>query len=162
MKREDFLKRAELFSGVSPRYLKAIATMCSERSFKKGDYLVRQMSQQFVDSRKAHAWLYGITQVPSLIPRAILQSCNNSFFGNEKGAEDRDIEVGILARSEKGFVDEPWRRFLACLPVAQMTAKLGYTHDRAQLEPMKMQPAMLSLPQPPDSELSRLLKGGTR
>jgi len=42
VEREDFLRKIELFSGVSPRNLKAIAAMCSERSFKRGDYLVRQ------------------------------------------------------------------------------------------------------------------------
>ena len=43
--------------------------------------------------------------------------------------------TAVLARSEKGFVDEPWRRFLASIPVARAVVKLGYQTDRARLEP---------------------------
>ncbi len=122
-----------------------------------GNYLVAQLSQMWLDSRKAHAWLHAITQVPSLIPRSIRQSCATTFFGNEKGADDRDIEVGVLARSEKGFTDEMYRRWLARLPYGQMVVKMGYTDDQRQLEPMKIRPAMLSLPVPSDEVLANLL-----
>ena len=122
-----------------------------------GDYLASQLSQMWLDSRKANAWLHAITQVPSLIPRPIRQSCATIFFGNEKGADDRDIEVGVLARSEKGFTDEAYRRWLARLPYGQMVVKMGYAGDQRQLEPMKIRPAMLSLPVPPDEVLETLL-----
>ena len=67
------------------------------------------------------------------------------------------ILVGALARSEKGFVDEPWRRWLARLPWAQMTVRLGYTPDQAEMEPVKIRPAMLALPKPDDEALARIL-----
>jgi hypothetical protein len=124
-----------------------------------GDYLVAQLSQMWLDSRKANAWLHAITQVPSLIPRPIRQSCATTFFGNEKGADDRDIEVGVLARSEKGFADEAYRRWLSRLPYGQMVVKMGYAGDQRQLEPMKIRPAMLSLPVPSDEVLETLLGG---
>ncbi|MBN1977202.1 MAG: serine-rich protein [Anaerolineae bacterium] len=123
------------------------------------NYLVTQLSQMWLDSRKANAWLHAITQVPSLIPRPIRQSCATTFFGNEQGADDRDIEVGVLARSEKGFTDEAYRRWLARLPYGQMVVKMGYAGDQRQLEPMKIRPAMLSLPVPSDEVLETLLNG---
>ena len=42
MTNEDFLKRIDLFSGISSRYLKAIGRMCTEREFSKGENLVTQ------------------------------------------------------------------------------------------------------------------------
>jgi hypothetical protein len=128
-----------------------------EEDGQGGNYLVAQLSQMWLDSRKANAWLHAITQVPSLIPRSIRQSCSTTFFGNEKGADDRDIEVGVLARSEKGFTDEMYRRWLARLPYGQMVVKMGYADDQRQLEPMKIRPAMLSLPVPSDEVLASLL-----
>jgi hypothetical protein len=122
-----------------------------------GDYLIEQLSQQWLDSRKARAWLHGITQVPSLIPRAVRQSCANVFFANASGADDRDIEVGALARSEKGFTDEAVRRWLARLPIGQVVVKLGYTQAQCELEPMKIRPAMLALPKLDDDQLAKKL-----
>ena len=39
---ETFLEKIELFSALSPKYLKKIAGLCKERNFKQGEYLVRQ------------------------------------------------------------------------------------------------------------------------
>lgn len=58
-----------------------------------------------------------------------------------------------LHRSEKGFVDESWRRFLASLPVARAVAKLGYAFDRAELEPCYIQPLQLLAAEPTDAEI---------
>jgi hypothetical protein len=41
-----------------------------------------------------------------------------------------------------------------------MVVKMGYADDQRQLEPMKIRPAMLSLPVPSDEVLASLL--GTR
>ncbi len=61
--------------------------------------------------------------------------------------------IAALHRSEKGFSDETWCRFLACLPIARSVAKLGYSFDRSELEPCYIQPLSLSLPEPSDAEI---------
>ena len=50
-------------------------------------------------------------------------------------------------------MDEPWRRFLASLPVARMVVKLGYQADRARLEPTYIEPLLLEAPEPSDEEI---------
>ncbi len=79
------------------------------------------------------------TQSPSLIPPGILSSCNNIFIAQLKHPKGRDLAiVGVPFgphRSEKGLVDETWRRFLASLPVARSVVKLGYSFERAEPEP---------------------------
>lgn len=42
MEREKMLKGAELFSALSERYLKQLASSCRERTFAKGELLVKQ------------------------------------------------------------------------------------------------------------------------
>jgi CRP/FNR family cyclic AMP-dependent transcriptional regulator len=42
MDKVELLKKVELFSGVKKRSLKSLAEFCVERSFKKGDTLVKQ------------------------------------------------------------------------------------------------------------------------
>jgi hypothetical protein len=112
-----------------------------------------QFAAMWRDSRKYGIWLHLITQSPSLIPPGILSSCNNVFVGQVKNARDRDLVIAALHRSEKGFVDEGWRRFLASLPVARAVAKLGYAYDRAELEPCYIQPLQLLAPEPTDAEI---------
>ena len=54
-------------------------------------------------------------------------------------------------------MDETWRRFLASLPVARSVAKLGYSFERAELEPTYVQPLMLDVPEPTDGEIEYTL-----
>jgi len=112
-----------------------------------------QLTNWWRDARKYGMWLHLITQSPSLIPTGILSSCNNMVVANLKNPKDRDAMIAALARSEKGFVDEPWRRFLASIPVARAVVKLGYTTDRAQVEPVYIQPLMLDVPAPSRDEI---------
>jgi hypothetical protein len=56
-------------------------------------------------------------------------------------------------------VDEPWRRFLASLPVARAVVKLGYQTDRARLEPCYIQPLLLNVREPADIEIATALGG---
>jgi len=109
------------------------------------------------DSRKYGIWLHLITQSPSLIPPGILASCNNLFAAQLKNGKDRDTVIAAFARSEKGFVDEPWRRFLASIPVARAVVKLGYHTDRARLEPCYIQPLLLNAPEPSDADIAAAL-----
>jgi len=112
-----------------------------------------QLTNWWRDARKYGMWLHLITQSPSLIPFGILSSCNNMVVANLKNPKDRDAMIAALARSEKGFVDEPWRRFLASIPVARAVVKLGYTTDRAQVEPVYIQPLLLDVPAPSRDEI---------
>ena len=54
-------------------------------------------------------------------------------------------------------MDEPWRRFLASLPVARAVVKLGYQTDRARLEPCYIQPLLLNVREPSDTEIAAAL-----
>ena len=111
-----------------------------------------QFANMWRDSRKYGIWLHLITQSPALIPPGIMSSCNNLFTGAAQEPERSAISViTALARSAKGLVDEPWRRFLAALPVARAVVKLGYQIDRARLEPCYIQPLLLDAREPSDS-----------
>ena len=116
-----------------------------------------QFANMWRDSRKYGIWLHLITQSPALIPPGILASCNNLFVAQLKNSKDRDAAIAAFARSEKGFVDEPWRRFLASLPVARAVVKLGYQTDRARLEPCYIQPLLLNVREPSDVEIAATL-----
>jgi DNA helicase HerA-like ATPase len=124
---------------------------------ESGQSTAEQFANMWRDSRKYGIWLHLITQSPSLIPPGILSSCNNIFVSQLKNPKDRDLVVAALHRSEKGLVDETWRRFLASLPVARSVAKLGYSFERAELEPTYIQPLLLSVPEPTDEEIQQAL-----
>jgi hypothetical protein len=65
-------------------------------------------------------------------------------------------------RSEKGFVDEAWRRFLASLPIARSVAQFGYAFDRAEVAPCYIQPLLLEAREPSDEEIERGARGELR
>jgi hypothetical protein len=116
-------------------------------------YTAEQFSNMWRDSRKYGVWLHVISQSPSLIPPGIMSSCNNLFAEQLKSPKDRDLITAAIARSEKGFVDENWRRFIARLPIAQAVARLGYTFEMAEQEPVLFRPLMLEVPEPSDEEI---------
>ncbi len=122
-----------------------------------GASTAEQFASMWRDSRKYGIWLHLITQSPSEIPQGILSSCNNLFITQLKNPKDRDLVIAGLHRSEKGFVDEGWRRFLASLPVARSVTKLGYSFDRAEVEPCYIQPLLLELTEPSDREIEERL-----
>jgi len=53
-----------------------------------------------------------------------------------------------------------WRRFLASLPVARSVVKLGYAFERAQLEPVYVQPLLVRAREPSDEEIEERLGRG--
>jgi len=122
-----------------------------------GPSTAEQFANMWRDSRKYGIWLHLVCQSPALIHPAILSSCNNLFAAQLKNAKDRDVVTAALARSEKGFVDEPWRRFLASIPVARAVVKLGYQADRARLEPVYVQPLLLNVREPSDEDIEAVL-----
>ncbi len=122
-----------------------------------GPSTAEQFANMWRDSRKYGIWLHLVCQSPALIHPAILSSCNNLFAAQLKNPRDRDVVTAILARSEKGFVDEPWRRFLASIPVARAVVKLGYQAERARLEPVYVQPLLLNVREPSDEDIEAVL-----
>lgn len=122
-----------------------------------GRSVAEQFEAMWRDSRKYGIWLHLVTQTPSAIPTGILSSCNNIFTGQLKNPRDRDCITAALHRSEKGFVDESWRRFLASLPVAHSVVKLGYAMTRGEMEPTYIRPSMLDAPEPTDGEIAARL-----
>ena len=116
-----------------------------------------QFESMWRDSRKYGIWLHIITQSPSQIPQGILSSCNNLVVGQVKNARDRDIVTAMIHRSEKGFVDEVWRRFLGSLPVGRVVVKLGYAFDRALVEPVYVHPIPVPAVEPTDEEIAERL-----
>ncbi len=118
-----------------------------------GQSVAEQFEAMWRDSRKYGIWLHLVTQTPSAIPPGILSSCNNIFSAQLTNPRDRDLVIAALHRSEKGFVDETWRRFLASLPVARSVVKLGYAFERGEMEPVYVQPPMLDVPEPTDEDI---------
>ncbi len=111
----------------------------------------------FRDARKYKAFLHVITQSPSLIPQDIISSCNNLVVGLLKNPKDKDIVLAAIARSEKGFVDEPWRRFLSDLQIGMFIGRFPYTTQREYQQPFLFQPLPLRVPEPTDAEIEQKL-----
>ncbi|MBP7691795.1 MAG: serine-rich protein [Anaerolineales bacterium] len=108
------------------------------------------------DGRKYSIYLHPLVQTLAALPPGILASCNNAFFGQMKNLQDRDLAVGHLARSERGFTDEEYKRYVSRIPKKLAIVKLGYSDDVAQLEPMLAQPLIVPGVEPSDEELTLL------
>ncbi|MDR7574328.1 MAG: serine-rich protein [Armatimonadota bacterium] len=122
-------------------------------------YVGEQFANMWRDSRKYGVWLHVISQSPARLPPGIFSSCANLFAVQLKDPRDRDLVVAAIARSEKGFRDEEWRRLLARLPVGTALVRLGYAPEMRELEPMLVRPLMLSVPEPTDEEIRARLGG---
>ncbi|MEJ5200624.1 MAG: serine-rich protein [Anaerolineales bacterium] len=119
--------------------------------------LSQRFGDMFRDARKYKAFLHVITQSPSLIPQDIISSCNNLVVGLLKNPKDKDIVLAAIARSEKGFVDEPWRRFLSDLQIGMFIGRFPYTTQREYQQPFLFQPLPLRVPEPTDAEIEQKL-----
>jgi hypothetical protein len=118
-----------------------------------GPTVSEQWSNMFRDSRKYGCFFMVITQSPSLIPPGIRNSCNNIVIGYLSDPKDKDVALSALARSEKGFHDEPWRRFLSSLAIGMMVARFPYSQDRADQMPFLFRPSLLHLEEPTDEQI---------
>jgi hypothetical protein len=118
-----------------------------------GQSLAEQFAAMWRDSRKYGIFLHLITQTPSAIPPGIMSSCNNLFVAQLKNQKDLDIAIQSIHRSPKGFTDEVWRRFLASEPKKHAIAKLGYSSDRTQIEPVYIIPKLLDIEEPNDADI---------
>ncbi len=122
-----------------------------------GVSLSQRFGDMFRDARKYKARLHVITQAPSLIPQDIISSCNNLVVGFLKNPKDKDIVLSAIARSEKGFVDEPWRRFLADLQIGMFLGRFPYAHSRELQQPFLFRPLAVVAPEPTDEEIAQKL-----
>ena len=114
----------------------------------------QRFSDMFRDARKYRSRLHIITQAPHLIPDDIVSSCINLVVGFLKNPKDKDLVLSGLARSEKGFHDEAWRRFLSDLPIGMAIGRLPYTQERELQRPFLFRPLMVSVPEPTDEEIA--------
>lgn len=122
-----------------------------------GVSLSQRFGDMFRDARKYKARLHVITQAPSLIPQDIISSCNNLVVGFLKNPKDKDIVLSGIARSEKGFVDEPWRRFLADLQIGMFLGRFPYAFQRELQQPFLFRPLAVVAPEPTDEEIAMKL-----
>ena len=119
--------------------------------------VAEQYDNMFRDSRKYGVRFVVITQSPSLIPAGVRSSCSSVFLGYLADPKDKDIALAAIAKSEKGFVDEPWRRFLADEGIGMLLGRLPYTMDRAQMRPFLMRPLILNADEPTDIAIEEQL-----
>ena len=71
-----------------------------------------------------------------------------------KNLADRDLAVGHLARSERGFTDEEYKRYLSRIPKGMAIVKLGYSEDVRDTEPILTRPLRVIAVEPGDSEIA--------
>jgi len=109
------------------------------------------------DGRKYSIYLHPIVQTLSELPAGIQSSCNNAFFGQMKNLADRDLAVGHLARSERGFTDEEYKRYLSRIPRGLAIVKLGYSEDVVDVEPMLARPLRVTGVEPSEAEIGAML-----
>jgi hypothetical protein len=117
----------------------------------------QRFADMFRDARKYLARLHLVTQAPSLIAQDIVSSCNNLIVGFLKQPKDKDLVLSALARSEKGFRDEEWRRFVDDIPIGMTIGRFPYTTTREAQRPFLFRPLMLDVPEPKDSEIAERL-----
>jgi hypothetical protein len=124
----------------------------------------QRFSDMFRDARKYLARLHVITQAPSLIAQDIMSSCNNMreavvppVVGFLKQPRDKDLVLSAFARSEKGFRDEEWRRFVDDIPIGMAIGRFPYTTRRELQRPFLFRPLMLDVPEPSDADIVRML-----
>jgi hypothetical protein len=127
----------------------------SDREGSSADQTAQIFLDMWRDGRKYQCFLHVLAQTISELPPGILSSCNNGFFGQTKNDRDRQAILAHLARSNKGFVNAEYDRFLARMPIGMAIAKLGYTGEMIQTEPTLVRPLMLEVAEPDDSEILR-------
>ncbi|MEA2008301.1 MAG: ATP-binding protein, partial [Chloroflexota bacterium] len=116
-----------------------------------------QYNSMFRDSRKYGVRFVVVTQAPSLIPAGVRASCGSLFISKLSDPQDKDIVLSALAKSEKGFRDEAWRRFLADLSTGMTLGRLPYSFDRREMRPFLFMPLILNAKEPTNEEIAQKL-----
>jgi DNA helicase HerA-like ATPase len=125
----------------------------SDRDARTSNQTAQIFLNMWRDGRKYDVFLHVLAQTVSELPQGILSSCNNGFFGQTKDDRDRAAILAFLARNTKGFVNADYDRFLARMPMAMSTAKLGYTQEIANMEPYLIRSLILAVSEPSDREI---------
>lgn len=119
--------------------------------------IAEQYGAQFRDARKYGVRFSVIAQSPALLEPGIASSCSNLVVHFLKHPKDKDIILAALARSEKGFHDEPWRRFIDDIPIGMAIGRFPYTTERKFQRPILFRPLILDVPEPTDAEIEARL-----
>lgn len=109
------------------------------------------------DGRKYRIFLHLMAQTISSLPEGIVSSCNNLFCVQTKNAKDRDMIMAHIGRSEKGFVNTEYKRYLGRVPIKMALVKLGYSDDVSQMEPILVNPSRVPGEEPSDIEIVKIL-----
>jgi hypothetical protein len=117
----------------------------------------QRFADMFRDARKYKCRLHIVSQAPHLIADDIVSSCNNMIVGYLKNPKDKDLVLAALAKSEKGFRDEEWRRFVDDMPIGMTIGRFPYTTRRELQRPFLFRPLMLDVPEPSDADIERIL-----
>jgi hypothetical protein len=94
-----------------------------------------------------------LVEFAEALPAGMRSSCANAFFGQLKHIDDRDATMAHIARSERGYVDEEYKRYLSRVAAARRVVKLGDGQDEAELEPMRMRRLRVPALEPADGEI---------
>jgi hypothetical protein len=116
-----------------------------------------QYGAQFRDARKYGVRFSVVAQAPSLIAPDIISSCSNLVINYLKNPKDKDLVLSALARSEKGFRDEEWRRFVDDMSIGMAIGRFPYVTSRRLQRPVLFRPLMLEVPEPTDDEIASRL-----
>ncbi|MGB8211979.1 MAG: serine-rich protein [Anaerolineales bacterium] len=122
-----------------------------------GADIADQYGAQFRDARKYGVRFSVIAQAPALIAPDIVSSCSNLVINYLKNPKDKDLVLSALARSEKGFRDEEWRRFVDDMGIGMAIGRFPYTPDRRLQRSILFRPLMLDVPEPTDDEIAARL-----
>jgi hypothetical protein len=146
-----FEEANKILSGVS-------GGAASDSSSKDGGNSVSSILQSmWRDGRKYRIFLHLLGQTVSELPEGILASCANIFVFQTKNPRDRDLILPHLGRSEKGMVNTNYKRYLARIPKTYAVAKLGYSEEVFQLEPVLVRPLMVPGAEPSDRDIVETL-----
>lgn len=112
-----------------------------------------QLLPMFTDGRKFRVYCHPVLQAVNMLPDAILSSCVNILVGQSKGIRDRDAILAHLAKSEKGFTDEEYKRFVSKMPPKMIVCKLGYGEHLWETGAMLCEIDLVPATEPRDEDL---------
>jgi hypothetical protein len=112
-----------------------------------------QYQIMFREGRKNRVFCHILLQSVAEIAPGIFSSCANLFLGQTKATQDRDMALAHMARSEKGFTDEEYKRFVSRMPKKMAVCKLGYAEDLSEMEPILVQPIRIAAREPTEAQV---------